>query len=176
MLAPWNMFEHSNKKILLTVRRRCFFCGSFLLLMFHICLIIPSCLLLQPCDHLLGKGWALGSLVCDVSLSFCYFPIWCLGSGVVLYCIDSWSVTSLLLHVLGSQNEFTWQEICMPAVSLYLHAQIQMRCTGGQDPHPDNHKAVGFHGTLLGWTQRKSQCYQASIQCLAIVRLLAKRY
>ena len=26
----------------------------------------------------LGKGWPLGSLVCDVSLCFCHFPIWCL--------------------------------------------------------------------------------------------------
>ena len=29
------------------------------------------------------------SLVCDVFLCFCHFPIWCLGSGVVLDCIDS---------------------------------------------------------------------------------------
>ena len=29
------------------------------------CFLVCS---LQPCRHLLGKGWALGSLVCDVSL------------------------------------------------------------------------------------------------------------
>ena len=28
---------------------------------------------LQPCGHLLGKGWPLGSLVCDVFLFFVTF-------------------------------------------------------------------------------------------------------
>ena len=45
---------------------------------------------LQPGDHLLGKDWPLGSLVCDVFLCFRHFPILCPGSGVVLDCIDSW--------------------------------------------------------------------------------------
>ena len=44
---------------------------------------------LQPCGHLLESACPLGSLVCDISLCFCHFPIWCLESGVVLYCIDS---------------------------------------------------------------------------------------
>ena len=43
---------------------------------------------LQPCGHLLGKGWPLGSLVCYVLLCFCYFPMWCPGSGVLLDCKD----------------------------------------------------------------------------------------
>ena len=29
---------------------------------------------LQPCDHLLGKGCPLGSLVCDAPLCFTTFP------------------------------------------------------------------------------------------------------
>ena len=49
---------------------------------------------LHPCDHLLGKGWPLDSLVCDVVLCFCHFPIWCLGSGMTLDCIDSWYLPS----------------------------------------------------------------------------------
>ena len=36
-----------------------------------------------------GKGWPLGSLVCDVFLCFCHFPMWCPGLGVVLDCIGS---------------------------------------------------------------------------------------
>ena len=31
--------------------------------------------MLQPCGHLLGKGWPIGSLVCDVFLCFCHFPV-----------------------------------------------------------------------------------------------------
>ena len=47
---------------------------------------------LQPCGHLLGKGWPLASLVCDVFLCLIHFPMWCPGSGVELVeldCIDS---------------------------------------------------------------------------------------
>ena len=29
------------------------------------------------------------ALVCDVELSFCHFPMWYPGSGVVLDCIDA---------------------------------------------------------------------------------------
>ena len=58
------------------------------------------CLFIQyryvPCGHLLGKGWPLGSrLWClTVSLSLSH---WYPGSGVVLDCIDSWSLHSYLL-------------------------------------------------------------------------------
>ena len=53
---------------------------------------VLSCFLvcsLQPCGHLLGKGLSLGSLVSDVFLCFCHFPMWCPVLGVVLNCIDS---------------------------------------------------------------------------------------
>ena len=76
------------------------------------CYLYVSCLScclvcsLQPCGHLLGKGWPLGSLVCDVFLCFCHFPMWCPGSGVVLDCIDSRSfaffLTFTLTHSLQS--------------------------------------------------------------------------
>ena len=49
-----------------------------------------------PCGHMLRKGWPLGSrLWClTVSLSLSH---WYPGSGVVLDCIDSWSLQSYLL-------------------------------------------------------------------------------
>ena len=59
----------------------------FLLILFVIYLLCLSCFLvssLQPCGQLLGKGWPLGSLVCDVCLYFCHLPMLCPGSGVVL--------------------------------------------------------------------------------------------
>ena len=42
-----------------------------------------------PCSlvgHLLGKGLSLGSLVCDVFLCYCHFPIWCPGPRVEFDC------------------------------------------------------------------------------------------
>ena len=53
----------------------CYLC--LVLVMFHVCSV-------KPCGHLLGKGWPLGSLVCDVLLCFVTFPygilgqVWCL--------------------------------------------------------------------------------------------------
>ena len=44
---------------------------------------------------LLRKGWPLGS--CLWCLCFCHFPMWYPGSGVVLDCIDSWSLPPFLL-------------------------------------------------------------------------------
>ena len=89
------------KVLLLTIPRWCFFCGS--VFGFYVSsLSLISCVVcsLQPCDHLLGKGWPLGSLVFDVYLCFCHFPIWCLGSGVVLVCIDPWYLPSSLLRMV----------------------------------------------------------------------------
>ena len=68
--------------ILLTVLMRCFFRGSFLLFMFHVCLY--SAVLSVPCRPV-TTCWvrALSSCV------FFHFTIRCLGSGVALDCIDS---------------------------------------------------------------------------------------
>ena len=38
---------------------------------FLLCSLVCS---MQPCDHLLGKGGPLGSLVCDVFLCFITLP------------------------------------------------------------------------------------------------------
>ena len=39
----------------------------------------------------------LFALICDVKLSFCHFPMWYLGTGDVVDCIDSSSFPSFLL-------------------------------------------------------------------------------
>ena len=67
-----------------------------------------------------GKGSPLCSLVSDVSLYFCHFRIWCSLSGVILECINSWSLLFALqllimplgkklllnLHVITEETEF----------------------------------------------------------------------
>ena len=60
-----NMFKPFSVSLMAAPNRH-FFCGSYLLFMFHVCL----CCSLQPCDHLLGKGRPLGSLVYCVFLCF----------------------------------------------------------------------------------------------------------
>ena len=58
----------------------CYLCFVFVMLscLFDVALWSPA-----------WKGLPVGSLVCDVFLWFCHFPMWCPGSGVVLHCIHS---------------------------------------------------------------------------------------
>ena len=97
-LVPWNYFRPSSNFI--TDR----FKKELLLWIFvNLYLFLPYRLVcvLQPCGHLLGKGWPFGSPVYDVVLCFSHFAIWCLGSGLALDCIDSWSLPSSLLWIRG---------------------------------------------------------------------------
>ena len=90
-LAPWNRFkpsskistDHSKAVLLLWI----FYVFSVLYLL-CLCVCLFICV---PCGHLLGKGWPLGSrLWCiTVSLSLSH---WYPGSGMLLDCIDSWSL------------------------------------------------------------------------------------
>ena len=68
---------------------KCFFLS-------FVCYAFQCVCLYVPCGHLLGKGWALSSrlwcLTASLSLSR-----WYPGSGVVLDCIDSWSLHPCLL-------------------------------------------------------------------------------
>ena len=53
-------------------------------------------LFIVPCAHLLGKGWPLGSRLWCLTVSLILYH-WYPGSGVVLGCIDSWSLHPYLL-------------------------------------------------------------------------------
>ena len=89
-LAPWNRFKPSSK-----IFYWLFQCGTsfveFLFFLSCVCYAFVRVCLYVPCGHLLGKSWPLGShLWClALSLSLSY---WYPGSGVVLDCIDSWSL------------------------------------------------------------------------------------
>ena len=96
MLAPWNWFKPSSKIFLQTVPRRYFFCGSFILFLLCVCYAFVRVCLLMPSGHLLGKSWPLGSRLWCLIVSL-LLSHWYLGSGVVLDCIDSTSLPSLLL-------------------------------------------------------------------------------
>ena len=61
-----------------------------------------------PCGHLLGKSWPLGSCLWCLTVSL-LLSNWYPGSGVVLDCIDSWSLHPYLLllryYVVGFKTE-----------------------------------------------------------------------
>ena len=90
--------------ILLIVRRRYFFCRSVIFILSCVCYAFVRVCLFVPCGHLLGKDWPLGSrvwcLIVRLSLSH-----WYLGSGVVLDCIDSWSLHPYLLSLETNLNK-----------------------------------------------------------------------
>ena len=71
-----------------------------------------------PCGHLLGKGWPLGSrLWCQTaSLSL---SLWYPGSGVVLDCINSWSLHPYLLCQLSSI--FCFSLTIIHNITKYVH-------------------------------------------------------
>ena len=70
-LAPLNRFKPSSKVFLLTVPRRWFFCGSFLLVVLHVgvCFAVMSvsCSLVVTC-------WERADLFAVVIVVFCHFP------------------------------------------------------------------------------------------------------
>ena len=63
----------------------------------HVCLYVP-------CGHLLGKSWPLGSRLWFLTVSL-LLSHWYPGSGVVLDCIDSWSLHPHLLWNILWINE-----------------------------------------------------------------------
>ena len=70
-----------------------------------VCYAFVCVCLFVPCGRLLGKGWPLGSrLWClTVSLSRSH---WYPGTGVLLDCIDSWSLHPYLLSLWRSPLSF----------------------------------------------------------------------
>ena len=96
-LVPLNMFKPTSKNVL-TDRSKA------LLLLWIFLVICSSCFSLLYCLYVLWSSvvtsWEsadLLALVRNVFFCFCHFPIWCPRSGVVLDCINSWSLPSSLL-------------------------------------------------------------------------------
>ena len=95
-LAPWNRFKPSSKIFYWPFQGDTSFVDLLCFFLSCVCYaFVPICLYV-PCGHLLGKGWPLGSCFwcLTVSLSLSH---WYPGSGVVLDCIDSWSLHPYLL-------------------------------------------------------------------------------
>ena len=74
------------------------FCRSFLLFMFQFCLCYA---VLSVSWRLVVTCWERADLFLAL-LCFCHFSNLCCGSGMVLDCIDSWSLSFSLLWYLGT--------------------------------------------------------------------------
>ena len=81
--APLNWFKPSSKIFLLTVPRRCFFCGSLMLFLSCIVKAFMHVCLLMPCGHLLVKDWPLDSRLWCLIVTLSHFH-WYPGSSVML--------------------------------------------------------------------------------------------
>ena len=101
-MRHWNRFKLSSKLF--------YWASKAVLLLWIIYVIYVLCsscfrvCALLPCGHLLGKGWPLGSCLWCL-IVFLSFPIWYPGSGVLLYCIDSWSLPPFLLKAMAVSSE-----------------------------------------------------------------------
>ena len=85
----------------------------FMFFLSCVCYAFVRVCLYVPCGYLLGKGWSLGSrLWCiTVSLSLSH---WYPGSGVVLDCIDSWSLHPNLLYLHSPAMFLTHTQMFQP--------------------------------------------------------------
>ena len=126
-LAPWKRFRPFSKMFNWP------FQGGTSLWIFYgfflscVCYAFVSACLFVPCGHLLREGgWPLDS-------PLCHFPHWYPGSGVVLDCIDSWSLRTHM-QILKSLMRFcvaqTPLSFCLLLISeLYRKCQmIKARC------------------------------------------------
>ena len=95
-LAPLNRFKPSSKIFYWPFQGSTFLWIFYAFLLSCVCYVFVRVCLYVLCGHLLGKGWPLGSRLwrLTVSLSLSH---WYPGSGVVLDCIDSWSLHPYLL-------------------------------------------------------------------------------
>ena len=71
-----------------------------------VCYVFVRVCLYVLCGHLLGKGWPLGSRLWCLTMSLS-LSHWYPGSGVVLDCIDSWSLHPYLLFFTLSCSLFS---------------------------------------------------------------------
>ena len=69
-----------------------------------VCYTFVCVCLLVPWGHLMGKGWCLGSRLWCLTLSL-LVSHWYPWSGVVLDCIDSWSLHPYLLFVIKTHED-----------------------------------------------------------------------
>ena len=95
MFGPCFLMQYLMSFCLLTVPRRCFFCGSFLLFMFHICLCYA--VLSVPCS-LVITCWEMAALLAILCVAFSF-----------IFVTVSYGVLSQVWYLI-----VTFHDICLP--------------------------------------------------------------
>ena len=96
-LAPLNRFKPSSKIFYWPFQSGTFIVDLLWCFLSCVCYVFVRVCLYVFCGHLLGKGWPLGSRLWCLTVSFS-LSHWYPGSGVVLDCINSWSLHPYLLR------------------------------------------------------------------------------
>ena len=126
-VIPWNGFKPSSKKILLTVPRQYFFCGSFMLFLSCVCYAFTPVFLLMPCGHWLGKGWTIGScLWCRTSVLVSWIRC---GSWLYWFLIFALILTffKLLYFMWGFIYFYTLCEAsCITVLNVRFHVLLYL--------------------------------------------------
>ena len=98
-----------------------------------VCYAIVCVCLYVPCGHLLGKGWPLGSRLWCLAVSL-LLSHWYPGSGMILDCIDSWSLHPYLLCMTLEME--TWENIVWfygeqgnnPIIEDFFYKWLYIKC------------------------------------------------
>ena len=148
-LAPLNRFKPSSKIFYWPFQGGTSFVDLLFFVLSCVCYVFVCICLYVLCGHLLGKDWPLGSrLWClAVSLSLSH---WYPGSGVVLDCIDSWSLHPYLLLF----------QLCFLSPKSYLHSGYDIifwhdLFVWFDSLRPINNISVKQGRIFLGWTSTK---------------------
>ena len=89
--APLNRLKPSSKIFYWPFQGGTSFVDLYVFGLSYVCYVFVRVCLYVLCGHLLGKGWPLGSRLWCLTVSL-QLSHWYPGSGVVLDCIDSWSL------------------------------------------------------------------------------------
>ena len=122
--APLNRFKPSSKIFCWPFQGGTSFVDLLCFFLSCVCCAFVRVCSYVPCGHLLRKGRHLGSrLWCTVSLLLSH---WYPGSGVVLDCIDSWSLHPYLLWTEPTASLLSWNILKMKIISYITLSKLSV--------------------------------------------------
>ena len=96
-LVLWNRFKPPSKIFYRRFQGDTSFVDLLCFFLSCVCYAFVRVCLFVPCGHQWERAYLL-VLICGVKLLVCHFTVWYPGSGVLLECIDSWSLHPYLTY------------------------------------------------------------------------------